>query len=58
MLHAGTDIGLPPPVHCTPERLARLLDATPGLTVIAAHMGGYACWDDVEKYPRWPEAVF
>jgi len=50
LLHAGVDIGLPPPVHCTPERLARVLDAVPELVVIAAHMGGYAQWDAVEAY--------
>lgn len=50
LMHAGVDIGLPPPVHCPPERLARVLDAVPNLTVIAAHMGGYACWDGVEQY--------
>ncbi len=49
LFHAGVDIGLPPPVHCTPDRLARVLDAVPELTVIAAHMGGYECWDDVER---------
>ena len=50
LFHAGVDIGLPPPVHCTPDRLARLLDAVPDLTTIAAHMGGYKCWDEVERY--------
>lgn len=50
LFHAGVDIGLPPPVHCPPDRLARLLDAVPNLTVIAAHMGGYAQWDDVERF--------
>ena len=40
LFHAGVDIGLPPPVHCTPPRLARVLDLAPDLTVIAAHMGG------------------
>ncbi|HEY3377968.1 MAG TPA: amidohydrolase family protein [Armatimonadota bacterium] len=50
LFHAGVDIGLPPPVHCPPERLARVLDAVPELTVIAAHMGGYACWDAVEAH--------
>lgn len=50
LLHAGVDIGLPPPVHGTPERIARLLDAVPELTLIAAHMGGYSLWDDVERY--------
>ena len=50
LFHAGVDIGLPPPVHCTPERLARVLDAVPALVAIASHMGGYAQWDDVERY--------
>lgn len=50
MLHAGVDIGLPPPVHCTPERLGRVLDVVPGLTAIAAHMGSYLMWDEVEKH--------
>lgn len=50
LFHAGVDIGLPPPVHCTPDRLARVLDAVPAMTSIAAHMGGYECWDDVERY--------
>ncbi len=47
--HAGVDIGLPLPVHCTPERLARVLDRFPGLTVVAAHFGGFQMWDDVER---------
>lgn len=50
LFHAGVDIGLPPPVHCPPDRLARVLDAVPDLTVVAAHMGGYESWDDVERY--------
>lgn len=50
LVHAGVDIGLPPPVHCPPERLARVLDAVPELTVVAAHMGGYAQWDAVEQH--------
>lgn len=50
LIHAGVDIGLPDPIHCTPPRLARVLDKVPGLRLIAAHMGGYRCWDDVEEY--------
>ena len=50
LFHAGVDIGLPPPVHCTPDRLARVMDAVPDLKIIAAHMGGYKCWDEVEKF--------
>ena len=48
--HAGVDIGLPPPVHCTPDRLAAVLDRVPDLTVVAAHFGGFKMWDDVEKH--------
>ena len=48
--HAGVDIGLPPPVHCPPSRLARILDRVPDLTVVAAHFGGFQMWDDVEKF--------
>jgi len=50
LFHAGVDIGLPPPVHCPPARLARVLDAVPDLTIIASHMGGYAQWKDVGKH--------
>ncbi|MCE5200101.1 MAG: amidohydrolase family protein [Armatimonadota bacterium] len=50
LFHAGVDIGLPPPVHCIPSGLARLMDTVPNLTIIAAHMGGYARWDEVEEY--------
>lgn len=34
----------------SPKRLAHLLDRFPRLTVIAAHLGGYAEWDDAERY--------
>ena len=37
-------VGDPKCEHSAPERLARVLDAMPGLRVIAAHMGGYAVW--------------
>jgi uncharacterized protein len=50
LFHAGVDIGLPPPVHATPERLARVLDDFPGLTVVAAHLGGYRMWDGVREH--------
>lgn len=50
VFHAGTDIGYPEPVHCTPERLARALNCFGGAPVVAAHLGGYMCWDDTERY--------
>ncbi|HEX2948962.1 MAG TPA: amidohydrolase family protein [Armatimonadota bacterium] len=50
LLHAGIDVGLPFPTHCTPERLANMMRHVPGLTIIAAHMGGYRQWDAVDRY--------
>jgi hypothetical protein len=49
LFHAGEDIGIPPPVHSLPERLARLLDRCPGGRVVAAHMGGFRCWEAVKR---------
>jgi predicted TIM-barrel fold metal-dependent hydrolase len=50
LFHAGVDIGLPDPVHNTPEMLAEALPAFSGAPVVAAHFGGYMCWKDVVKY--------
>lgn len=50
LFHAGTDIGLPDPCHCTPLGLKKVADAFPGAKIIAAHMGGYQHWENVEKY--------
>ena len=49
-LHAGCDIGIRPPVHCSPEQLRDVLNHISGRNIIAAHMGGWRMWDDVEKY--------
>ena len=49
-LHTGNDAGAPPPYHCMPDRLRRVLDIVSGENIIAAHLGGWAAWDDVEKY--------
>lgn len=48
--HAGEDVGFAPPYHCTPERLDVLLSRFKGGKIIAAHMGGYKYWDEVEKH--------
>lgn len=50
VFHAGEDIGYDLPVHCTPQRLARALEMAENWTVVAAHMGGYLLWHDVERY--------
>ena len=50
VFHAGCDIGLPPPVHSTPIRFKNALEYVSGKYIIAAHLGGWRMWDDVEKY--------
>ncbi|MEW6173418.1 MAG: amidohydrolase family protein [Bacillota bacterium] len=45
LLHVGDDETPDKVNYATPEKLARVLDLLPGLTVIAAHMGGYQMWD-------------
>lgn len=51
VLHTGRDIGIAPPVHCSPKRLANLLNSEiSGKNIIAGHLGGWKMWDDVEKY--------
>lgn len=52
ILHAGLDIGLPDPIHCTPQRAANMLSQIDqeNAMIILAHTGGYDQWDEVEEY--------
>ena len=47
--HAGLDVGLPGAEHSTPEKLLRAWEKAPDATLILAHMGGWRCWDEVER---------
>ena len=40
--------------YSSPERLARVLDNMPKLQVIAAHFGGYNCWESAEGLLKRP----
>lgn len=46
VFHAGVDVGMEPPFHCTPERAVRLREATPGTRIVLAHLGGDWMWDE------------
>lgn len=48
--HAGFDPGFPPPFKTSPQRFARVIKAMRGGVIIAAHLGGHAQWDDVERH--------
>lgn len=55
--HAGFDYVSPTFMHASPERIARVLERFPRLRLVAAHVGGACCWDDVERFligrPVW-----
>jgi len=48
MFHAGREIKEMDIVRATPERLLKVHQRFRGLTMIAAHMGGYQSWHDAE----------
>lgn len=50
LLHCGFDIAFPRERIADPARLARVLDQFPGLQVIAAHLGAWMDWDEVETH--------
>ena len=50
LVHAGVDIGLPEPVHCTPKMALDVVKETACSKLILAHFGGFRLWDDVEEH--------
>lgn len=49
-IHAGYDPSITDRAHGTPKQIKNTLDYISGRTLIAAHLGGWKMWDDVEKY--------
>lgn len=50
VVHAGIDIGMPTPIHCSPRMSAKILDEIAPKKMVLAHMGGWCLWDEVEEY--------
>lgn len=50
LFHSGVDHAFTEPFKCTPSRVRKVADTFRGGVIIAAHMGGYRYWDEVEKY--------
>jgi uncharacterized protein len=50
LMHCGFDIAFPRERVADPARLARVLDCFPRLKIIAAHLGGWLDWDEVEVH--------
>lgn len=49
-IHAGRDIGMLPPIKSSPQMIYDVLQRVPDVKLVAAHMGSWKLWDDVEKY--------
>ncbi len=47
--HSGWDFISPDLIHCTPEGIAKVMKKFPSLRLVAAHMGAYQQWDEVER---------
>lgn len=48
--HAGLDVAYPDDIHCTPDRIVRVLDALGDVAdgkLVLAHLGGYSLADEV-----------
>jgi len=46
LIHSGWDVGLPGSDAALPAKTRRALDAAGNVTMIAAHMGGWDCWEE------------
>lgn len=48
LTHAGDDIGFPGVVRCSPKMIANALNQVGDVTFVAAHMGGWKNWEDID----------
>lgn len=49
-VHGGYDPGYPDCIYCTPQMAAEVIDEVHPEKLVIAHMGGFQCWDDVERF--------
>ncbi len=50
LFHCGEELSGTMLVRSSPERVARVKQHFPGLTIIAGHFGGFRLWDEVEAH--------
>ena len=58
VLHTGVDLGIEPPLHCSTKQMRSALNYFDGSNVVAAHLGGFKMWDDVEEYLVGTNLIF
>ena len=49
LVHAGLDVGFPGVVRGSPRMVINAMKAVGSFGLILAHMGGWRCWDEVER---------
>ncbi|MCQ2451792.1 MAG: amidohydrolase [Oscillospiraceae bacterium] len=49
IIHAGYDVSFPGQGQATPEKILHVLEDVRPDRLVLAHMGGWDCWDGVEK---------
>ncbi len=50
LFHSGEELAPFDVMRATPQRIARVKEDFPRLTMVAAHMGGYRMWDEVDEF--------
>ncbi len=62
MMHAGVDLCFAGKPKASPARIMQINQAFPKLKLIAAHLGGFRMWDEVEHYligrPIWLDTAY
>ncbi len=60
--HAGIDIGIRDHNYCSVKQVLNVLNQVRPEKLVLAHMGGWACWEEVEKdlagAPVWMDTAF
>lgn len=49
LIHSGKDIGIPGATEALPSKIRNALDQVGPMKMIAAHMGGWKCWQEGKK---------
>ncbi len=62
LTHAGIDIGIYDQNYCTTKQVLHVIDEVHPDRLVLAHMGGWGCWDAVERdlagAPVWFDTAF
>ena len=62
LTHAGIDIGISDHNYCSVRHILNVIDQVHPPKLVLAHMGNWACWEDVERdlagAPVWLDTAF